>query len=80
MLEGSIIDDSHCSLISIGDNVTFAPRVHILTNDASTKKFLGYTKFGKVSVGNNVFVGAGSIICSPNVTIGNDSYYLGLEV
>ena len=43
---GCIIDESFCWLISIGDNVTLAPRVHILAHDASTKKFLGYTKVG----------------------------------
>lgn len=29
-----IFDPSHCWLISIGDNVTIAPRVHILCHDA----------------------------------------------
>lgn len=64
-----MIDYSHYWLISIGDNVTLAPRVHILAHDASTKKDLGYTKLGKVNIGNNVFVGAGAIIL-PGVTIG----------
>ncbi len=71
ILQDCIIDDSHCSLIKIGDNVTLAPRVHILAHDASTKLYLGYTKIGKVNIGNNVFIGAGSIIL-PNVNIGND--------
>lgn len=35
---GCIIDYAHCWLISIGNNVTLAPRVHILAHDASTKK------------------------------------------
>lgn len=43
---GCIIDESFCWLISIGDNVTLAPNVHILAHDASTKKELGYTKMG----------------------------------
>lgn len=67
----SIIDISHCFLISIGDNVTLAPRAHILAHDASTKNFIGYTKIGKVEIGNNVFIGAGSVIL-PNVKIGNN--------
>ncbi len=66
-----LIDDSHAWLIAIGDNVTFAPRVHILAHDASTKKFLGYTKIGNVTIGNNVFVGAEAVIL-PGVTIGNN--------
>lgn len=65
-----IIDPSHVWLIEIGENVTLAPRVHILAHDASTKKELGYTKIGKVLIGNNVFIGASSIIL-PNVKIGN---------
>ena len=66
-----IIDPGHCWLIEIGDNVTLAPRVHVLAHDASTKKFLGYTRIAKVKIGNNVFVGAGSIIL-PSVTIGDN--------
>lgn len=66
-----LIDDSHAWLIAIGDNVTFAPRVHILAHDASTKKFLGYTKIGNVTIGNNVFVGAETVVL-PGVTIGDN--------
>lgn len=57
-------------LISIGDNVTLT-HVSLLTHDASPKKSIGYTRFVKVSIGNNVFVGWNSIIL-PNVTIGNN--------
>lgn len=70
-LGGCIIDDSHCWLITIGDNVTLAPRVHILAHDASTKTVLNHTKIGLVEIGNNVFIGAGSIIL-PNVKIGHN--------
>lgn len=69
--QGCIIDPHHCWLIEIGDNVTLAPRVHILAHDASTKRHLNYTKIGRVSIGNNVFIGAGSIIL-PNVIIGDN--------
>ena len=69
-LNGVILDPSHCWLIEIGDNVTLAPRVHILCHDASTKDFLGYTKIGRVTIGNHVFVGAESVIL-PGVTVGN---------
>ena len=68
MLEGCIIDASHYWHIRIGDNVTLAPNVHILAHDASTKMHLGYTRIGKVTIGNRVFIGAGSIIM-PGVTI-----------
>ena len=70
-LNGVILDPSHCWLLEIGDDVTIAPRVHILCHDASTKRFLGYTKIGRVKIGNNVFIGAESVVL-PNVTIGNN--------
>lgn len=70
-LHGVILDPGHCWLIEIGDNVTMAPRVHILCHDASTKQFLGYTKIGRVTIGNNVFIGAESVVL-PNVKIGNN--------
>ncbi|MBQ7851528.1 MAG: hypothetical protein IJ342_01445 [Muribaculaceae bacterium] len=69
--EEVIIDPSHCFLITIGDNVTIAPRAHILAHDASTKYHLGYTLIGRVTIGNNVFIGASAIIM-PNVSIGDN--------
>lgn len=69
--QGSYLDPTHCFLIEIGDNVTFSIRVTILAHDASTKKSIGYTKIGKVIIGNNVFVGANTTIL-PNVVIGDD--------
>lgn len=68
---GVVIDPSHCYHISIGDNVTLAPRVHILAHDASTYIFLGKTRAANVTIGNNVFVGAGSILL-PGVHVGNN--------
>lgn len=70
-LGGVILDPSHCWLIAIGDNVTMAPRVHILCHDASTKTFLNYTKIGRVTIGDNVFIGAESVVL-PGVTIGSN--------
>lgn len=70
-LNGVILDPSHCWLISIGNNVTMAPRVHILAHDASTKTFLDYTKIGCVNIGDNVFIGAESVVL-PGLTIGNN--------
>jgi len=71
MLEECIIDDSHCWHIEIGDDVTLAPRVHILAHDASTKTHLNYTKIRNVFIGNRVFIGAGSIVL-PGSKIGDD--------
>lgn len=71
-MQNEVIIDSSCTwLIEIGDNVTLAPRVHILAHDASMKKFLNYAKIGKIKIGNRVFIGAGTIVL-PGVTIGND--------
>ena len=66
-----IIDPSHCWHITIGDNVVLAPRVHVLAHDTSTKLFLNYTRVANTRIGNNVFVGAGTIVL-PGVTIGNN--------
>lgn len=68
---GVNLDPSHCWLITIGDDVTMAPRVQVLAHDASTCQGLGYAKIGRVDIGDRVFIGAGSIIL-PGVTIGDD--------
>lgn len=67
----SVYIDCVCPhLIEIGDNVTIT-HATLLTHDASTKKPLGYTKAGRISIGNDVFVGWGSIILG-NVKVGNN--------
>jgi maltose O-acetyltransferase len=67
---GVIIDASHCYHITIGDNVILAPRVHVLAHDSSFGLYTGKTRAANVTIGNNVFVGAGTIIL-PGVHIGN---------
>jgi maltose O-acetyltransferase len=67
-----MIDYSHYWHISIGNNVTIAPRAHIIAHDASIKSHLNYSKIEKVIIGDNVFIGAGAIIL-PGVTIGENS-------
>lgn len=69
--DDDLIDPSFPWLISIGDDCTLTSRVIILAHDASTKKHIGYTKIGRVSLGQNTFVGMGSIIL-PNVKIGEN--------
>ena len=54
----------------MGDNVTLASGSRLLTHDGSTKKIIGYSKVGRIDIGNDVFIGAASIIL-PNVRIGN---------
>ncbi len=63
------LDYGHGYLIEIGDNSKFA-HVTILTHDASTKTDLGYSKIGRVKIGDDVFIGHASIIL-PGTTIGN---------
>lgn len=67
-----VIDYSHHWLIEIGNDVTIAPRVHILAHDASTKLHLGYTRIARVVIEDGVFIGAGSVVL-PGVTIGRNS-------
>ena len=67
---GVTIDPSHCYHITIGDNVILAPHVHILAHDSSFGLYTGKTRAANVKIGDEVFVGAGSIIL-PGVHIGN---------
>jgi len=64
------IDTPFCHLISCGDNVTITKGVYILAHDASMKKLIGKTKVSPVSIGNNVFIGAHSVVL-PGVSIGD---------
>lgn len=64
------IDVAHGFLIKIGDNVTIS-NARILAHDASTKMYLGYSRVGCVTIGNNVFIGADAVIL-PGIEIGND--------
>ena len=65
----SNIDYCFGHLVTIGDNVTISGTT-ILAHDGSTKKILGYSKVAPVTIGNDVFIGYGSIVL-PGVTIGN---------
>lgn len=68
--KGCSFDYGHCWLISIGDNVTLAPRCILLAHDASTRQMLGYTKIGRVVIGSDVFIGADSVVL-PGCRIGD---------
>lgn len=65
-------------LISVGSNVYIAADVRFITHDVSAlmiSKYLGkeneLDKVGSISIGDNVFIGLGTIIM-PNITIGNN--------
>lgn len=67
----STIDHTYPHLITIGDDVTISTNVTILVHDASTNVVGEGTKLGRVSIGNNVFIGTGTIILC-NTHIGNN--------
>lgn len=61
-------------LVSIGDRVTIAPNVTLLTHDGSTWLFRDENgrrfNMARIEIGNDVFIGFGSIIL-PGVRIGD---------
>lgn len=67
------LDPTFAFLISIGNNVTMSIGVTLLAHDASSAKVTdgGYTKIGRIVIGDNVFIGA-NVTILPNVTIGHD--------
>lgn len=72
IIDAFFFDPSHCFLISIGDYCTICPNVRLIAHDASTKRFLGYTKIGRVDIRERSFIGD-SVIVLPNVTIGPEA-------
>ena len=60
--KGANIDRAFCKSIVVGDNVTLAKDVYLLGHDASMKKFIGKTKTAGIKIGNNVFIGARTVV------------------
>jgi acetyltransferase-like isoleucine patch superfamily enzyme len=62
-------------LIKIGDNVTITRGVSFVNHDGGValfrSEFPGLNVYGKIKIGNNVFIGINTIIL-PNVTIGDN--------
>jgi maltose O-acetyltransferase len=71
LLAGFRFDPGQSWLIELGDDVTFAPDVHVIAHDASTYIGLGYARIARVRIGNRVFIGARSTIL-PGARIGDD--------
>lgn len=65
------IDSNLPWLIEVGDDVTISSDVRILAHDASTVLTGSGTKIGRVTIGNNVFIGAGTIVLC-NTRIGSN--------
>src|SRR5690606_35980431 len=65
-------------LVEIGDNVTIASDVKLITHDGSGRLFEKVFRYRKIIIGNNVFVGMNSILLlgvevGDNVIIGAGS-------
>jgi len=62
-------------LIEIGDNVTITQNITFHTHDGGVgvlrKEFPGINIFGRIKIGDNVFIGSNSIFL-PGVTVGNN--------
>ena len=70
-LLSSLIDCNTACLVEIGNHVGIGHAVMIYAHDASTNMHLGYTQIAKTTIGDYVFIGAGSIVLQ-GVTIGNN--------
>ncbi|MFK2619851.1 acyltransferase [Bacteroides fragilis] len=65
---------SEAFLISIGNNVQITSGVKIFTHGAGwvlRNKYANYDAFGKVIIGNNVYIGNNAMIM-PGITIGSN--------
>lgn len=67
----SMIDGLVPGLVTIGDNFISAPGSTILAHDASTYVHTGKYRVEKTTLGDNVFLGANSIVM-PGVSIGDN--------
>ncbi len=75
------IDYGHGYLLEIGNNCTIT-HTTILTHDGSTKMHIGYSRVGRVKIGDNVFIGQNSVILpgvkiGSNVVVGTGSIVMG---
>ena len=63
------IDPGFPWLVQIGEEATLGPGVEIIVHDASTKRTLGYSRLGPVSIGARAYIGARAVIL-PGTTVG----------
>lgn len=56
--------------VTIGNHVSLASGVYILTHDGNTNMYFGYTRKAPVNIGNYVGIGVNSVVL-PGVNIGN---------
>src|SRR4051812_39095391 len=65
------VEISNPYLVAIGDDVGIGAHAHLIAHDASHKRFIGYTRVGRITIGNKVFIGQRSMIL-PGVTVGDN--------
>jgi maltose O-acetyltransferase len=70
MSRGVEISDPH--LVTAGDDVGIGAYAQLIAHDASHKRFIGYTRVGRITIGNKVFIGQRAMIL-PGVTIGDET-------
>ena len=63
------LDLNACFLLEVGARCAITGAT-LLNHDASTGPVTGHSRLGRITIGNDVFIGKGSIIL-PNVTIGD---------
>ncbi len=59
-------------VVTIGDDVGIGTNTELIGHDASHKRFIDHTRVGRITIGNNVFIGH-SVIILPGVTIGDET-------
>jgi len=74
-ITGTLTFPCESYLIEIGDDVTLTQNITFHTHDGAVgvfrKELKGINIFGKIKIGNNVFIGSGATIL-PNVSIGDN--------
>lgn len=66
---GVRFDPPHSFLTSIGNNCIIAPDVRFINHDASLYGFTHFARLGTITILENCFIGAGSILL-PSIIIG----------
>lgn len=65
------IEAHYCYLLTIGDNTTISAGCRIMCHDASTFRYLNYSKIGRVDIGKNCLIGE-RVIILPGTKIGDN--------
>lgn len=66
------IETAEPYLITIGNHVMISPQVYFTTHDASASYYSDASDiFGRINIGNNVYIGMGTMIL-PGVTIADN--------